>query len=94
MSNQRVYKLTFPPGAAEMSAHLPVGAEVVHFGSQGLDLCFWYIDTDLTAGKEERHFSVRGTGHDIEFSAAYIDTTQVGSFVFHLFETTGIKEND
>jgi len=93
VSKQRVYKLTFPAGETEMSAELPAGAPVIHFAAQGNNLCLWYVDRDDTGGKEQRRFSIRGTGHSIDGSAAYVDTAFLGPFVFHLFETpTNQKE--
>ena len=88
---QRVYKLTFDRGETEMTTHLPLEAKVIHFAAQGNDLCAWFIHRDDDGGRAPRHFSIRGTGHDIEDSATYIDTAFLGPFVFHLFEnpTTG-----
>ncbi|MBP3044862.1 hypothetical protein KKR91_01270 [Arthrobacter jiangjiafuii] len=92
MSHQRVYKLAFLPGVTEMGVNLSPSAEVIHFAAQDNNLCLWYIDRDDADGRKPRAFSIRGTGHDIEDTATYIDTAFLGAYVFHLFETT--QENN
>ena len=89
---QRVYKLTFDPGETEMLANLPASAQVVEFAAQENRLCVWFVHRDDAVGRERRHFSIRGTEHDIEDPAIYIDTAFLGPYVFHLFETPIQKE--
>ena len=87
MTSQRVYKLTIPPGTTDKTVDLPTTARIVHFASQGDNLCIWYTHPD-THTTEPRHLSIRLTGQDIDTTATHHGTAFLGPFVFHLFETT------
>lgn len=50
---------------------MPVGAAVLHVGFQDDYLYVWaLVDTSPELPKQERLFSLRGTGHEVSFDAA------------------------
>ena len=75
-----------------ITIEMPVGAEILHVGSQGDKGCIW---ARVTTGhkKESRQFRLTGTGHpldrnhDIEHVGTF--ETRGGTFVWYLFEFPG-----
>lgn len=78
----------------EVVIEMPKGAEILHaeigrLSIRGVPAQIWiWAIVDRGAPIENRHFSIRGTGHDLGFAAAhYIATLMDGPFVWHLFES-------
>lgn len=69
---------------------LPVGAKVLCIQEQLGNPCIWFITPSIdNPKKEDRTFSIIGTGHPQEFiHGQYIGTFQLrnGTLVFHVFE--------
>lgn len=69
---------------------MPRGADVLHVGMQGEQLCLWclvYPEGELT----KRRFRIAGTGHPIEEGdMEHIGTVHIAddSLIFHIFEIT------
>lgn len=78
----------------EAVLEMPKDAEILHaeIGRHSIRLnppliWIWAI-VEPGAPIENRHFSIRGTGHDLDSAAAhYIATLMDGPFVWHLFES-------
>ncbi len=65
--------------------NMQVGAKVLSFQEQHGELCLWAV-VDPKANVEPRKFKLVGIGHPFDPDAKYIGTTQLGAFVWHLFE--------
>lgn len=97
MSKRAVWK--YPMGNWEtgmFSTEMPFGAEVLSLDWQHGHLCMWAL-VDPDAVKEQRHFIIVGTGHEVEAagdsganlsSEGYRGTVQYlgGNLIFHVFE--------
>jgi hypothetical protein len=95
---RRVYKYPVPI-VDEIVVNMPAGAAIVHVGHQHHMLVLW-ADVDDSAPNEPRSFSIRGTGHEVDPGARYVDTVQMPTgdppeglsatwlpeFVWHVFE--------
>lgn len=69
---------------------LPVGAIIRHFAYQDGHPTLW-VETDAyPAGREWRSFGIFGTGQVVPAGAAWVGTAFQGSFVWHLYELTGL----
>jgi hypothetical protein len=67
---------------------MPEGAKILSFQAQDNRPCLWAM-VDPNAFPRERIFFIYGTGHDVyETNLTFIGTTQLGMFVWHLFEKT------
>lgn len=76
-----VFKYEISAGPMEM----PKGSQVLSFQDQRGTLCLWAL-VDPEAPTQTRQFQVIGTGHEVDPNSSFIGTTQVGPFVWHLFE--------
>lgn len=81
---QTVFKYDIPH-EDECQIDMPAGAELLSVGCQIDGLKLW-ARVDPRAPFETRVFKLRGTGHEIEESCAYVGTMFEGPFVWHLFE--------
>lgn len=68
---------------------LPVGARIVHVGSQDRFYVMFWADVAPGAAREARWFRVFGTGHTVWARAEHIGSVQAGELVWHLFEHPG-----
>ena len=78
------------PGDIE-EVFIPLTAKPLDFQSQNRKLVMWYEVDTSHAIASPRQFLVIGTGWDhtpIEDHWSYVGTTQVGPFVWHLYEVT------
>lgn len=67
------------------------GAKILGFAEQRGTLCLWEAHEDGATATEERSFEVAGTGITADVDPGrFLGTAlaSVGTFVFHLFETT------
>lgn len=65
---------------------LPDDYRIVHVGEQGGQVMMW-VELDPTAVLVPvRRFQIFGTGHSIPDHAEYVGTTQVGPFVWHVYQ--------
>ncbi len=82
-----VHKYRVPVGDIS-KVSMPVGAQILHFGTQGAHGVTLWALVDTEADNETRVFFVRGTGHDCKglSGAAYLATVFKGPFVFHIFD--------
>lgn len=70
----------------EQTIAIPQGAQLLHAGVQGEQLCLWAI-VDPNAPTVNRHIGIRGTGHPCEFNImSHIGTVMMPPFVWHLFD--------
>ena len=64
----------------------PVGARVLTVQEQDGNLCLW-VQVDVNAEREERIFTVYGTGWVMPKNpGTYVGTAQLQSLVFHVYE--------
>jgi hypothetical protein len=70
---------------------MPKDAEILTIQSQNGNPCMWAL-VNPEEEKEERHFEMYGTGHDIYYDMG-VDRQYIGSFqmlsgdlIFHIFE--------
>lgn len=86
--NKQIWKFDITHRAM-VGIDMPKGAEILSLQYQGRNLCFWAL-VDPNAEKENRTFTVHGTGHDIIGSDKkfHIGTVQTGNgcLVWHVFE--------
>lgn len=83
---RRVYKYPVPDIGVVFTVHMPKGARVVNFETQGEAMCFWAV-VDPSARMEPRELTVFGTGWDIEDERwQYVASLQDAPYVWHLFE--------
>jgi len=78
----------FTVGFGTNSIEMPAGAKLLHVGAQGQSpyaCCVWAL-VNTSAPMVRRHLCVFGTGHEVDVEAAYVGTTQVGEFVWHVFD--------
>ncbi len=85
-----IYKYSLPINGVQ-TILMPKGADILHVDHQDIDssanACIWaLVDTDATP--VPRHFKVFGTGHefDLDTDWQYLNTYQIGGFVWHVFE--------
>lgn len=67
---------------------MPAGAEIRSVQLQHGQLCLWAM-VDPDAAKEPRLIKIHGTGNpsiDTMHQRTFIDTVQMGQFVWHVFE--------
>lgn len=64
---------------------IPHKARLVHVGNQNNRVCLWF-EVDPSAAKIQRFFTIVGTGHPILPAYQYRGTTQIGPFVWHVYE--------
>lgn len=74
----------------DFSHSMPIGAEFLSVQMQWTHPKMWWL-VDPVADKEERHFCVLGTGHNVPnrfTSKDHLGTFQLqnGALVFHLFQ--------
>jgi hypothetical protein len=88
---KRIFKYELRSDGINIS--MPKGAEILTVQSQNRTLCLWAL-VDPEADKEIRYFEVFRTGHPVGYDMGvtrnYIATVQDGSFVWHVFEYTGV----
>lgn len=78
-----IYK--FPLQVGENLVEIPKGYAVKYFGSQETNLFIW-ATLDPEGRKISARFVVLGTGQPIPDGVYHVASTQVGPFVWHLFE--------
>lgn len=65
---------------------LPIGAEILSIQNQNGQLALWCL-VPPSRGVENVHFLIYGTGESIpEIEKKYLDTVQVGPYVWHVFK--------
>lgn len=88
------FPLAFTVGNGDppCDVQMPVGAEIVRLGMQGLTHgqarltpTLWALCDDEVA-QEQRRFQVVGTGHPLPDGAAYIGSWDAAPFVWHVVE--------
>lgn len=69
------------------SIEMPAKAEILSAQIQAGTICVWAM-VDPSAKPQKRNFVIFGTGREIEneFELDFIDSIQMGIFVWHLFE--------
>jgi hypothetical protein len=81
-----VYKYEFSVDD-EVTIKMPVGAKVLHVGSQHYARgCIWALVDEEMPHLQDRRFLIRGTGHPVPEAAAHLGTWFDGPFVWHIFE--------
>jgi hypothetical protein len=82
-----VWKFVLQVAADYQAVNMPAGAQIVHVDAQGDDLCMWAI-VDANAEREERRFTIVGTGHIVPRNGVHVGSALMrgGSFVWHVFE--------
>lgn len=92
-----IWKFKVVPTPYLRILELPVGAKLLHVGTQENTGCLWF-EVDTEASKEERFFAVHGTGHEIsddpssrkEYVGTYL--TYNGAFVWHVYEVLSTED--
>ncbi len=81
-----IYKYQLQMGSQTLA--LPAHAHLLCMQEQNHQLCLWAKVDTKSKDFEDQRLVVVGTGHPLpdEGNLIYIDTTQVGPFVWHLFE--------
>lgn len=76
------------PLADRVELALPLGARILHFGHQHGELTLWEVhDVENDDIKVWHTFRIVGTGRLFDMAPLhFIGTTQIGTFVWHLFE--------
>ncbi len=79
-----IYKYRLAIGKTKVE--LPSGGRLLSVQSQGGEITLW-VQIDMTP-LVERTFVVVGTGHEFEPTESwkYLDTVQIESLVWHVFE--------
>jgi hypothetical protein len=82
----RVFKYAAPLDDT-FEVRLPVGAQILSVGEQGVGLYFWAL-VNPDADMQTRRFHWRRTGHQADGVGRFVGTVLVqgGARVFHLFE--------
>lgn len=74
------------PHASGIELLIPIGAEILHVGSQGAEGQMW-VRVNPENPKVLRTFALVGTGHDLpDHTKAYVGSFQTPPYVWHLFE--------
>lgn len=81
----------FGPGETT-SNRMPNDFQVVKFGMQDGMFVMWALIDKDAHHRYVHKFKVVGTGWDIEEDEKYIDTIQVGEFVWHLVQKVRVVE--
>lgn len=85
-TSKKVWKFPVRQGDAQAIA-LPLGANIVHFGSDPAAVGFaMWAEVDPAAEQADRSFMLVGTGWDVPSGCRHLGTTIVGPFVWHLYE--------
>lgn len=75
----------------EQVIEMPQGTEILSVQVQNGKPCLWAFINFPAREKETRVIEMYGTGHPIHGEGRkFIDTFQLGEFVGHVFEYTGI----
>jgi hypothetical protein len=73
---------------------MPAGAKVLTVQMQDRDVTLWAEVDDKAKTNEARVFLIFGTGHpmprEMGYRDVYIGTVQDRSFVWHVYEQTGV----
>lgn len=74
----------------QQTVEMPTTAVLLSVQLQGLDICLWaLVQPDLP--KSKRVIMIYGTGEAINANDhIFIGTVQIGLYVWHVFEYTGI----
>lgn len=87
-----IWKFPLPLGDA-ITVQMPKGAIFRSVQLQGRDICLW-AEVDDEAEIEYRDFLIFGTGRlmprTMGHSDVYLATVQMGQFVWHVYEHTGV----
>jgi len=76
---------------AEGSVRLPIGAQVVHFGTQRCEKYIWVMfnePKETPTAFELRTFRIVGTGQTFSDNSRYVGTIHEPPFIWHLIEET------
>ena len=72
---------------------MPKGARLLTVQAQGSEMCIW-AEVNPKGAPEKRYFAIFGTGNPMPsgmgYSDVYVGTVQIGRFVWHLYEITGV----
>ena len=88
-----IWKFTLQPDNLIM--RMPLDAKILHVDEQHGSICLW-AEVDDKQPREKRVFEICGTGHEMieqmGISREYIGTAKMqgGTFIFHVYEYTGI----
>jgi len=80
-----VYKYPLALTAAQQDVEMPIGAEVLHAGTQQGEIYIWALG-DPERHTERRTFQVLGTGHTSTYRLKHVGTSVGPRFVWHVFE--------
>lgn len=89
-----VYKYILPlSDGQEHKVRMPIGAQIIHVGTQGENICIWALVTPLPEEHVERNFFIVGTGDVFDYTPAFMPhvwSVQMvqyeHEFVWHIFE--------
>ena len=81
------YQVNGPVLISRTHLRMPRKARLVHLESQGNEICVW-AEVETKEETQERCLGIYGTGHPISKDAAYVGTTQIPPFVWHVYEHT------
>ena len=85
MDTQKLHKYTLKPLAKQRIA-LPVGAEVLSVGAQGLSIVMW-VRENPDNNIEYRNFCMVPTGGTVQAEDKFIGTVQLeNGYVIHVIE--------
>lgn len=70
---------------------MPKGARILDLQVQGDGDVQMWAEVDTEAETEERHFESTWTGVAVPEEGEYLATLQVGIFVVHVYEVTGLE---
>lgn len=81
-----IHKYTIEP-VDQIRVKMPAGAKILTVAGKSGEVFLW-AQVDTERPMEARHFSVYGTGWEIdsEINEEYIGTVFVGALVFHVYE--------
>ena len=68
----------------EGTLELPVGYKILSIQEQHSKIVMW-AEIDVYAQKREVNFIVIGTGWEVLKNSEYIETVQIGHFVWHIY---------
>lgn len=88
-----IYKYEIPLGD-KPKLHLPKGGRVLSIQNQNDKICIWAIIDPSQKIIHEYELLIVGTGHQLPdlTQYTYLSSIQQGSFVWHLFHLTQLRE--
>jgi hypothetical protein len=85
-TTRSVWKYDVPLAGVVMSFTMPVGAAVVHVGTQREGFVTFWAEVRPSNPTVLRGFRIVGTGHQVADGDEYVGTTIAAPFVWHLHE--------